>query len=56
MRGSGLTFADLAIENDEFQTTISSSRGTITLFKSSSAPSSRRPGFLSSCKNCHDSS
>jgi Ca2+-binding RTX toxin-like protein len=34
LRGSGLAFADLAIVNEEFQTTITSSRGTITIFES----------------------
>ena len=31
MRGSGLTFSDLTIVNEEFQTTIMSSLGTITI-------------------------
>ena len=34
LRGSGLQFADLTIVNEDFQTTISSSRGTITIFES----------------------
>jgi hypothetical protein len=34
LRGSGLQFADLTIVNEEFETTISSSRGTITIFES----------------------
>lgn len=34
LRGSGLTFADLAITNEDFQTTITSARGTITIFES----------------------
>jgi Ca2+-binding RTX toxin-like protein len=34
LRGSGLRFRDLTIENGDFQTTISSSRGTITIFES----------------------
>ena len=34
LRGSGLTFADLTIVNDDFQTTITSDRGTITIFES----------------------
>ncbi len=34
LRGSGLQFSDLTIVNDDFQTTISSSRGTITIFES----------------------
>ena len=34
MRGSGLQFSDLTIVNDAFQTTISSSRGKITIFES----------------------
>ena len=35
LRGSGLQFSDLTILNEEFQTTISSNRGTITIFESS---------------------
>jgi Ca2+-binding RTX toxin-like protein len=35
LRGSGLQFSDLTILNEDFQTTISSSRGTITIFESS---------------------
>ena len=35
MRGSGLQFSDLTIVNEEFQTTITSDRGTITIFESS---------------------
>ena len=38
MRGSGLTFADLTIVNDTFQTKITSSRGTITIFESFGQP------------------
>lgn len=34
MRGSGLQFSDLTIVNDDFQTTITSSRGKITIFES----------------------
>jgi Ca2+-binding RTX toxin-like protein len=34
MRGSGLQFSDLTILNEDFQTTITSSRGTITIFES----------------------
>ena len=34
MRGSGLQFSDLTIVNEDFQTTITSSRGTITIFES----------------------
>jgi len=34
LRGSGLQFADLTIVNEDFQTTISSDRGTITIFES----------------------
>jgi Ca2+-binding RTX toxin-like protein len=34
MRGSGLQFSDLAIVNEDFQTTITSDRGTITIFES----------------------
>jgi Ca2+-binding RTX toxin-like protein len=34
MRGSGLQFSDLTILNEDFQTTIRSSRGTITIFES----------------------
>lgn len=34
LRGSGLQFSDLTIVNEDFQTTISSSRGTITIFES----------------------
>ena len=34
MRGSGLQFSDLTIVNDDFQTTITSSRGMITIFES----------------------
>lgn len=33
LRGSGLTFADLTIVNDDFQTTITSDRGQITIFE-----------------------
>jgi hypothetical protein len=33
MRGSGLEFNDLTIVNDDFQTTITSDRGTITIFE-----------------------
>lgn len=33
MRGSGLVFADLTILNEDFQTTITSDRGTITIFE-----------------------
>jgi Ca2+-binding RTX toxin-like protein len=35
LRGSGLQLSDLTILNEDFQTTISSSRGTITIFESS---------------------
>jgi Ca2+-binding RTX toxin-like protein len=35
MRGSGLQFSDLTIVNEDFQTTITSDRGTITIFESS---------------------
>ena len=35
MRGSGLQFSDLTIVNEDFQTTISSSRGTITILENS---------------------
>ena len=35
LRGSGLQFSDLTIVNDDFQTTITSSRGMITIFESS---------------------
>jgi len=34
LRGSGLQLSDLTIVNEDFQTTISSSRGTITIFES----------------------
>jgi Ca2+-binding RTX toxin-like protein len=34
LRGSGLVFTDLTIVNEDFQTTISSGRGTITIFES----------------------
>lgn len=34
LRGSGLQFADLAIVNEDFQTTITSDRGQITIFES----------------------
>jgi Ca2+-binding RTX toxin-like protein len=34
MRGSGLQFIDLTIVNEDFQTTITSDRGTITIFES----------------------
>jgi Ca2+-binding RTX toxin-like protein len=34
MRGSGLEFDDLTIDNSDFQTTITSDRGTITIFES----------------------
>jgi Ca2+-binding RTX toxin-like protein len=33
LRGSGLQFSDLTIVNEDFQTTISSSRGMITIFE-----------------------
>jgi hypothetical protein len=33
MRGSGLQFSDLTIVNEPFQTTITSDRGTITIFE-----------------------
>ncbi len=33
LRGSGLQFSDLTIVNEDFETTISSSRGTITIFE-----------------------
>ena len=38
LRGSGLQFSDLTIVNEEFQTTITSSRGTITIFENFDAP------------------
>jgi Ca2+-binding RTX toxin-like protein len=38
LRGSGLTFADLTIVNEDFQTTITSSRGTITIFENFNEP------------------
>jgi Ca2+-binding RTX toxin-like protein len=38
MRGSGLTFGDLTITNEDFQTTIESSRGVITLFENFNEP------------------
>jgi hypothetical protein len=38
LRGSGLTFADLTIVNEEFQTTITSSLGKITIFESFDQP------------------
>lgn len=34
LRSSGLVFADLTIVNEDFQTTITSSRGTISIFES----------------------
>jgi hypothetical protein len=34
MRGSGLQFSDLTIVNEDFQTTITSDRGTITISES----------------------
>ncbi|MGO4670628.1 hypothetical protein [Bosea sp. 2RAB26] len=34
LRGSGLQFADLSIVNEDFQTTITSNRGQITIFES----------------------
>ena len=34
LRGSGLQLSDLTIVNEDFQTTITSSRGTITIFES----------------------
>lgn len=34
MRGSGLQFSDLTIVNEDFQTTITSVRGKITIFES----------------------
>jgi Ca2+-binding RTX toxin-like protein len=36
--GSGLVFADLTIVNDDFQTTITSDRGTITIFENFDEP------------------
>lgn len=36
LQGSGLTFGDLTIVNDDFQTTITSDRGRITIFESAS--------------------
>jgi hypothetical protein len=38
MRGSDLQFSDLTIVNEEFQTTITSDRGTITIFQSFDEP------------------
>jgi Ca2+-binding RTX toxin-like protein len=38
LRGSGMDFSDLTIVNDDFQTTITSSRGTITIFESFGEP------------------
>jgi len=38
MRGSGLVFEDLTILNEEFQTTITSERGTITIFENFGEP------------------
>lgn len=38
MRGSGLTFADLAITNEDFQTRIESSRGAIDIFENFDEP------------------
>ena len=38
LRGSGLTFADLVIVNEDFQTTITSDRGTITIFENFDEP------------------
>ena len=38
LRGSGLQFSDLTVVNEEFQTTITSSRGTITIFENFDAP------------------
>jgi Ca2+-binding RTX toxin-like protein len=38
MRGSGFSFSDLTIVNDDFQTTIASSRGTITIFENFNEP------------------
>jgi Ca2+-binding RTX toxin-like protein len=38
LRGSGLAFDDLEIVNEEFQTTISSTRGTITIVESFGEP------------------
>jgi Ca2+-binding RTX toxin-like protein len=38
LRGSGLQFSDLSIVNDDFQTTITSSRGTITIFENFDEP------------------
>jgi hypothetical protein len=33
LRGSGLQFSDLTILNEDFQTTVTSSRGMITVFE-----------------------
>ena len=38
MRGSGLQFSDLTIINEDFQTTITSSRGQITIFENFDQP------------------
>ena len=38
MRGSGLTFTDLTILNEDFQTTITSERGQITIFENFDQP------------------
>ena len=38
MRGSGFDFSDLTIVNEDFQTTITSSRGTITIFENFDEP------------------
>jgi Ca2+-binding RTX toxin-like protein len=38
MSESGLTFGDLAIVNEDFQTTITSSQGTITIFENFGEP------------------
>jgi Ca2+-binding RTX toxin-like protein len=38
LRGSGLQYTDLTVVNEEFQTTITSDRGTITIFENFDAP------------------
>ena len=38
LRGSGLTYADLTIVNQEFQTSITSTKGTISIFESFDQP------------------
>ena len=55
LRGSGLQFSDLTIVNEEFQTTITSSRGTITIFESCSDRRSSSTRTISSSEPVQNS-